>query len=457
MHTLHPKNLIALGAAAALLVLPSPGRSADAQATAKPPAWLTSLPFSDKESYDDNVLVVSGLGLPTQSSWVNTATFKIGIDLAPVIAAGPAVQSFSLTYTPERSWYAQASSEDNTTHKIADLFKGKISNFSYSLDNALLVVDGSKLAATYAATQVSGGNQLDKYRNNYTHSVPRERRDQDQDRVTAQVRWDVGSVFIRPLANATWYNLNTYQFSTSKAPYLGYQDYIDRWDVNGGADLGYSVAKGISFFVGYRFGDQHQDQFSPGINSDQHYSSNHYQRVLFGFEGTLAPWLTVKYAGGPDYRDYNPSAPIIHDRTTRYYGEGQATAAISKTQNLSLTYKQWIFVSSTGLVPYDDISYALTYHWSATKALGVDLGAKYLEANYTLGNDLAGSAPSLRDDLDYQFSAGLSYVLAPRLTLTAGYTYDKGSNGLDGLAANYAPSYRDFTHGVYSLGLKYGF
>ena len=233
----------------------------------------------------------------------------------------------------------------------------------------------------------------DKYRNNYTHSVPRERRNQDQDRTTALVQWDTPEFFVRPISTLTYYNLNTYIFNTSLAPYKGYQDYVDRWDVNGGADVGYNIAQGLAFTVGYRDGYQHQDQFSPGINSDQHFASNHYQRVLFGLEGRITDWLNVKLSGGPDFRDYNPDAPITHDRTTRFYGEAQATATITKTQSLNFAFKQWLFVSSTGLVPYDDISYALTYHWSATKKLGFDLGAKYLEANYTLGDDDAGVGP----------------------------------------------------------------
>ena len=448
-------------AAAALFLLSGNSRAAAAPppTAATKPAWLTDLSFADKESYDDNVLLVSGLGLPVQSSWVNTASFKLGLDFAPLLNAGSEVQAATFVYQPDRSVYSKASAENYTSHKINDLFKGKIGDFSYSLDNAFLYVDGNKLAEIYALNQLSGAaaNQNDKYRNNYTHSVPRERRNQDQDRYTASVQWDAGKFFLRPISSLTWYDLNTYLFNTSHAPYLGYQDYVDRWDLNGGADLGFKVAPGLALTVGYRDGEQHQDQFAVAINSDQHFSSNHYQRVLLGLEGKLTDWLTVKLSAGPDFRDFNASAPIDHPRTTRFYGDAQATATLSKTQSLTFNFKQWVFVSSTGLVPYDDISYGLVYHWSATKKLGFDVGAKYVEANYTLGNDLAGSAPSLRDDLEYEGSVGFSYLIVPHLTGTVSYTYDKGENGLAGLAATYAPSYRDFNHGVVGVGLKYAF
>jgi hypothetical protein len=455
--------LLKLTALAAVLVLPGLARAADPAPTDASlftkPVWLTDLSFGDKEYYDDNVLVVSGQGMPIQTSWVNDASFKLGLDFAPLLAGGNAIQTLTFVYAPETFHYDDASSENYTAHRFNDTIKGSSGDFSYSLDNAFLYNDGSKLAETYALNQLSGaaGNQNDKYRNNFTHAVPRERRNQDQDRYAALLRWDFGSYFFRPVSNLTYYNLNTYLFNTSFAPYKGYQDYVDRWDINGGADLGYLISKKLDFFVGYRDGYQHQDQFSLGINSDQHYSSNHYQRVLFGLEGQVYDWLNVKAAFGPDFRDFNPNAPIDHDRTTRVYGEAQATATLSKTQSLSFNFKQWVFVSSTGVVPYDDISYALGYHWNLTKQLGFDLGAKYSEANYTLGNDLAGSAPSFRDDEDYQGSLGLSYTLIPHLTVNATWVFDKGLNGLQTLAATYAPAYRDFEHKVWGFGLQYKF
>ena len=64
---------------------------------------------------------------------------------------------------------------------------------------------------------------------------------------------------------------------------------------------------------------------------------------------------------------------------------------------MTFNYKQWQWVSSTGRTPYLDSAYALTYHWNATRQLGLDLGGKVLETDYTEGNDYLGSTqPSLR-------------------------------------------------------------
>jgi len=466
MKSIHRFELsLALLGSLAAATLTAPQLRADANpaspaGSAPSLAWLTDLSLAVKESYDDNVLVVSGLGMPEQSAWVNTVSFKLGVDFAPLLAKSDGVQTLSLVYQPDKVTFAGDSAENYTAHRLNEGLKGKLGSLSYSLDNAFVYVDGNKLAETYAANQLSGAaaNQNDKYRNNFSHTLARERRNQDQDRSAATVRWDTkAGFFVRPIASLTYYNMNTYLFNTSKAPYLGYQDYPDRWDVNGGADLGYQLTPNLALTLGYRDGDQHQDQYALAINSDQHFSSNHYQRALLGLEGSLSSWLNVKLSAGPDFRDYNPDTPISDLHTTRFYGEALATATLSNTQSLTFSFKQWLFVSSTGLVPYDDIAYSLVYHLNVTKKLGLDLGAKYLEANYTLGNDLAGSAPSLRDDLDYQGSVGLSYALARHLTGTVGYAYDKGLNGLTSLPANYQPNYRDFEHAVASVGLKYSF
>ena len=177
--------------------------------------------------------------------------------------------------------------------------------------------------------------------------------------------------------------------------------------------------------------------------------------MLLGLEGKPLSWLTLKLAGGPDFRDFNPNTPISNLHTTRYFGEGTATAALPAGQSLTLAYKQWVFVSSTGLVPYTDTSVSLAYHWNLTKQFGFDAGFKYLEANYTLGNDTAGSAPSLRDDIDYVASTGFTYAVTKRFTVSLAYNFDDARNNLNSLTAKFFPDYRDFTHSVTTLGVQY--
>lgn len=424
------------------------------------PAWLSDLAFGFKESYDDNILRVSGNGLPTQSSWVDVLSLKLGFNLIPLVEADPrTVQTFSVIYQPDRAIYNQASSENFTAHRVNTQLKGKLNDLTFSFDDAFLYNDGNKLAETYALNQLASGaaaNQNDKYRNSLAHAPARERRNQYQDRYTAFLQYDTRYLFFRPISQLNFINMDTYLFNTSLAPYKGYQDYADRYDVNVGADLGFKLTPAWVLTFGFRDGYQYQQQYSLDINSDQHYSSNHYRRLLFGIEGKL-DWLSLKLNAGPDFRDFNPNTPISDLHTTRFYGEAAVTANITSSQSLTLNYKDYIFVSSTGLVPYEEYTYSLVYHWNASKQLGFDLGGKIFEHNYTLGDDAAGSAPSLRLDYDYEGLGGVTYAVTPHLIATLTYNYDKGFNGLTTLPAKYAPSYRNFDEGVFAAGLQYRF
>src|ERR1700690_3560109 len=105
------------------------------------PAWLTEFSVSYKESYDDNVLGVSGYGLPVASSWVDLVGVKIGLNLAS-LAGDPSFSLFSLTYNPEKVTYTAAQHEDYTAHRVGSAIKWKSGNLSFGLDEAFLYNDG---------------------------------------------------------------------------------------------------------------------------------------------------------------------------------------------------------------------------------------------------------------------------------------------------------------------------
>ena len=436
----------------------TPAVDSDSAAWQKP-AWLTDLSLGVKESYDDNVLLVSGNGMIPQSSWVTTVSPKVGFNFAPLLGNQKTLQTLSLSYSPDFNIYHDAPSQSYNAHKIGDTIKGQAGDFSFSLDNAFLYNDGNHQAPIYALNQLSSAaaNQFDQYRNNYAHAVPRERLAQTQDRATVLLRYDWDKFFVRPVASLLDYNLMTDWHNTGAAPWKGYQNYVDRYDVNGGVDLGYKLTRELAATLGYRYGSQYQQQFPTAITSDSHYSSSDYQRVLLGLEGKPWNWLNAKLAGGPDFRNYNSMAPVNDFHPVKYYGEAVLTATITTNQTVTFNYKQWQWVSSTGKVPYFDSTYALTYHLNVTRQLGFDLGGKVLEADYTEGNDNSGTAPSRRDDMEYEVSAGVTYAFNSHFGANLAYTYDLGDNALNNLPVSLGPAYRSFEHQVVSLGLQYKF
>jgi opacity protein-like surface antigen len=260
-----------------------------------------------------------------------------------------------------------------------------------------------------------------------------------------------------------YYNLLTDWHNASAAPYMGYQNYVDRTDVNGGTDLGYKVTFDLAVTLGYRYGYQYQQALPHSIdtlqvNGQQAQSSSDYQRILLGIEGKPVKWLNVKLVGGPDFRSYNDAAPVNDDHPVTRYCEGLITATITPNQNLTFTTKQWQWVSSTGKLPYFDSSYALNYHWKATSKLGLDLGGKFLEADYDCGSPTKSLNQSLRNDAEYIVSVGVGYAFTPHLSASLAYEYDFGRN-LQNLPASLASSaaYRQFNNQLVTLGMLYKF
>ncbi len=428
------------------------------------PAWLTDLVMGAKESYDDNLFGVSGKGMTPKPSWITTVSPKIGFNFAPLLGDQKTVQTLSLSYAPDFNIYHGAPSQSFNAHKIGDTIKGKSGDFSFALDNAFLFNDGSHHAPIYGVLGGPGGTSLDKYRSVPGMGASRERLAQLQDRATVLLQYDWNKIFIRPTASLLYYDLdsdlhNSSAIPGSPAPIPGYQNYADRYDVNGGVDLGFKLTPKLAATLGYRYGSQYQQQFPHSVDTDRHYSSNEYQRALLGLEGKPWSWLNVKLAGGPDFRSYNSMSAVNDFNPVTYYGEAVLTATLTPSQTLTFNYKQWQWLSSVGKVPYFESTFALNYHWNATKQLGLDLGGKILELDYSPGNEVnpAGQNSSLRDDIVYSLSAGVSYAFSPHFSGSLSYICDLGVNGYDNLPATLGPDYRDFEHQLVSLSLQYKF
>jgi hypothetical protein len=62
---------------------------------------VTDLALGARESYDDNVLLVSGNGMAPKSSWVTTVSPKVGFNFAPLVGDQKTLQTLSLSYAPD--------------------------------------------------------------------------------------------------------------------------------------------------------------------------------------------------------------------------------------------------------------------------------------------------------------------------------------------------------------------
>ncbi|MDD5350047.1 MAG: outer membrane beta-barrel protein [Chthoniobacteraceae bacterium] len=447
-----------LGGCAALS---TPGLAGDASKSAAPletapaiwekPAWMTDLSVRVGESYDSNIYLsgaapeyypktipAGDVATTNKPSWVTTVSPKIGVDFAKLLGSDSVVKLFTVGYAPDIVVFHEASSETYTAHRITTGFKAKADNVTVNLDNAFTYLNGSDDGLIYPAGSSS-----------FVNGTVRERREQWQERLKTSVKVDLGPVFVRPAFSLLYYDL-----ATNFKNVAGYTNYVDRYDANGGVDLGYNVTKNVAFTVGYRYGTQYQ-QAVP-FDLAQINAGNDYQRVLFGVEGSPLGWLKIEAAVGPQFTTYNGNRPYnggvtadgrIDQNTEDVYAEASVTMALTSADALVFKYKRWNWVSSTGKNAYVDTLYDASYRHQFTPALQWEVGLRAGQADY--------NPSAYRNDWDYTVSTGFRYAFTKNLSLDVSYAFDKGDNAEDNVTV-IGPT-REFERSIVSTGVTWKF
>lgn len=400
-----------------------------------------------RESYDSNIFLGGAevpqtvpegtLGAKNVSAWVTTISPKIGVDFVPLLGEQDLFKVLSLGYVPDFVLFPDVSSETYASQRFTTALKAKAGAVTLSLDNAFTYIDGSHEGVIYPGGASS-----------FTNGTVRERRDQWQDRLKSSVKVDLGPVFVRPVVSLTYYDLAT-TFKNIK----GYTNYVDRYDFNGGADLGYNVTKDMALLLGYRYGHQYQEALPTWIDAHQYTVTNDYQRVLFGVEGKPLQWLKLEGYVGPEFKSYTGDRPtagsdpasLIDKNPTDVYGEATVTVTPTVSDTLVFKYKRWNWVSSTGRNAYLDTLYDASYRHQLTEALQLELGARAAQADY--------NPSALRNDWDYTLSAGLRYAVTANLSVDLSYAYDMGRDDEDAVSG----SWREFYRNVVSTGMQWKF
>jgi hypothetical protein len=429
--------------------------STAAAADLEKPAWLTDCSVGIKEAYDSNVFL-SGVNNPPPYtvpagsvaalkdcySWITKVSPKIGVNFAPLMGATNSQTMLSLAYAPDYVIYHDQGSESYDAQRVLATVKAGNDLATVNADNNFAYIDGSRYGPVYPGNSYSGFGTI----------FDRARRRQILETANYTLQFDVFEHwFFRPAAALIYNDMMTEQLNTALPKNEGYQNYADRTDVNGGADVGYRITDQFAATIGYRYGQQYQEQYSFSPDS----SPNSYQRLLFGIEGNPWKWLNVKLVGGPDFRSYERDSaghttPVKDFNPVKYYGEGLVTATMTEHDALAFKYKYWEWLGGTGKVPYTDASYELNYHHKFCEKLGLDLGGKLMSWDF---ND---SLPSVahRHDLQYTLSSGLTYTLNKHISFNAGYAFNWGRNDESDVTN---PGARQFDQQLISLGTQWKF
>ena len=412
------------------------------------PVWLTDLSLRVGESYDTNIYLAS-IDLPPgdhvavkdKASAITTISPKIGADFAKLLGSDSILKTFAVGYAPDIALFHNAPDETNVTHRFTTLLKGKADAVSFSLDNTFTFINGDSEGLFYPA---------DKSYSSFVNGTVRERRQQWQERTKASVTYELGSFFIRPTGSLLYYDLATdlKPSASYNSNLYSYTNYVDRYDVNGGADLGYKLNKGLALTAGYRYGHQEQG-LVPGSPIT---ANNDYQRALVGVEGSPFKWLKVEAVAGPQFTTYSDSRQYVAETKAKglidknrddIYAEASATITPTSVDTLVLKYKRWNWVSSTGKNATLETSYDASYRHQFTKKLALELGLRAAQADY--------HPSALRNDWDYVSSVGLKYAVTKNLGLDAAYAYDRGNNDQP------ATTYRDYKRSIVSSGVTWKF
>lgn len=399
-----------------------------------------------RETYDNNVYILnteprpgivppahSLIAEPNKESFVTTVTpaLRLSYRANDAFTAG-------LSYAPDVVRYHSASSEDYVAHRGSISFQGRIEDASYEWLNSVVWVDGNNLTPTVLRPgdcRAIGGIPL------------RDRRDQAVYRNGFKLKLDLGEWFIRPVVNAYVHDFQTeLRPNTNTANFL-YENYIDRWEVSGGMDVGRDVGRGTWLVAGYRFGRQHQAAL---LGRASPYS-NRYHRLLAGMEGSPVSWLKVAVLGGPDWRCWDSETPAGFQRDELlWFLDGSITLLPTRADTVILKATRYEQPAFTSHSVYEDIRYELSWRHRFNDRFTAGAGLTLYIGDW--------QAPVHREDWIITPNAIASYAFNRHLSAEASYSYDAVENRVPTSApgATYAEG-REFTRQMASLAIKYSF
>jgi hypothetical protein len=401
------------------------------------PNWLSAASLSVKEGYDSNIYGVSNnlAGHPpiaNVSSGFTTLSASVMFDLLAATDPGHAslLNTLTLAYSADYTEYEAASREDNLRNTFTLDAAGKNGPWSFSIDNPLLYVDGSREDAFF------------NYYNNLGYGAVRERRNQIQERNTSFLRYDASAWFIRAVDSATYYNLLIDEHDPVGA-YKGYANWVNRDDVNAGLDLGFKLAPDFALVAGWRLGSQTQAHTYYSLLA----SDSTYNRALLGFEGRPLSWLHAQLLSGPDIRRYSNAAHLglTGERHTWFYLKGQLAATLTPADTLTASARVWHFVSSAGVYSIQETIENLTYKHDFSNALSASVGLGELGHRY--------DTPTVRDDWTTSVPVNVTYAFTRDLSVSADYSATSGHSHYP-VAVTPGQSFED---NVISLALKASF
>lgn len=392
---------------------------AAAAAPTPPPSAALSVSLTGSVGYDDNVYAIDAGPLASIESGFAVATARLSTGFGPGV---------SLAYSPSVTAFFDQGMEDHVKHLLSGAWKQKAGVFAWDAASEFACIDGDDRGVDYGAGCGSA----------FSTAVPRERRDQWQNKSELSLRHDSALGFVRGVGRLQYWDMLTRR--------EGNANYVDRHDLQGGLDLGRVLTDGgPEFYLGYRHGHQFQDR-DANPASPRH-ASNDYARYLAGFDGKLGPALKLSAQAGWARHSYPGDAAIYagsaHEEDL--FADATLTWNLTSADELQLKTGQCRTISTTGtnsiLLATHQLSWRHHFdaRWSAT------LTGRVAQAEY---------APAQRDDLDYTALASVTCELNSAWSCTLAASRDWGRDHHNDVAG-LDKTLREFDRAVVTLGLTW--
>lgn len=386
--------------------------------------WTLVINASFRETFDGNVFLQDKGNLAGKSSFVTQAS----LGLSAAYQRTPAFKA-SFSYLPELVRYHSYDSENYAAHRAAANFSGASGRTAWEFTNSFVRIDGSDQGPVF---DVAAGGDIPA-----VGGIPlRERREAVVLRNSVKLTHTRGRWMLRPVLSVYSHDFRTDQRPRSGA-YAGYENYVDRWEANGGADAGYGVGRKTWLVAGYRYGRQQQGRL---LGAASPYS-NHYSRALVGVEGTPVAWLRLNLSGGPDFRTFQTAAPGFDAGEQLWYINSSAAWLPTKRDTVAVTLSRYQQPAFSSHSVYEDIVYDVSWKRQHSARLAMALGFR------AYGGDW--QAPVNREDWIYTPAAGLTYSCSGRLTAEVSYSYDAVVSRVPNTAG------REYTRHLLTAGVRY--
>jgi hypothetical protein len=369
------------------------------------PDWLT-LTADVRQGWDSNVFLQNVGDLRRRESPVTTAELNAALNYTRPGSDDRTSLTGLVSYAPSYSEFWNESSESHWKH----VFQGDLTALEgrglFKMTNKLTLIDGDDTSPTYlgqGGAPALGGISV------------RDRRDAAIITHKSSFKWQDGDWFARPVVSFYHHDFQTKQ---SQAP--GYQNYVDRGELNAGLDLGYTVAPKTLAFLGYRYGHQYESNL---FDSDIDYS-NAYHRFIVGIEGTPSKQLTLNVQGGIDWRLFESHvSPLTKPNQFVPYVDASVKWMPSDIDTVTLTVTSYMQPGFAGRSVYQDSIYTLAYAHKWSKQWTMTLSERAWNGDFV--------SPAVRDDWIYTTTLAAEWSDGHRFTLGATATYEWSHSNVD--------------------------